>query len=40
MMQEMCSHVCNSGSKVCPTGQECFEGKCAGDDTWMCRVPE
>lgn len=37
---EMCSDVCNSGTKVCPTGQECFKGTCAGDNTWMCRVPE
>ena len=39
-MQEevgMCGDVCNSGTKVCPTGQVCFSGPCAGEDTWMCK---
>ena len=34
----LCSDRCNTGSKVCPSGQECFKGTCAGDPTWMCRV--
>ncbi|WP_299676801.1 hypothetical protein [uncultured Tenacibaculum sp.] len=32
-----CSDACTSDSD-CGYGQECFTGKCDGDDTKMCRV--